>query len=512
MKKIKDSKIYKTFHKFFYVIEFILAVIVTWLGFLNFYDYMYYSKVNIFKVVICLLIIIVLLWMIIKKIKREYNCYEKIFLTLMIPIGMLYLVFVLPGHVPDESNHVKRITDISQGNLIMDIKEQKQYIPRQIVNQAIVVSNYDELFDKVSVKYDYKSIDKKGQFNHFASYFPTFYLPASLVFKTGINYNLNLFVIIYLARICNFIISLILGYWTIKLIPFGKLLMFTYFFNPMYIQQAISLSVDSLLNASIILFIVYTLYLAYKEQKLSLTDKIIYPILLSCACLNKTVYYPIALICLLLVFDKTKRKDIKERQFIMGCLIFLTLVAIAWFFFSRNYVDIKEYTITHNINPSKQMTYILNHPLSYIHMLIKTIMIKGGTWIYHFFGLSLGSKEVLTPRIGCIILAILMLCAPFLEKNETKSLNNKTKIFLLFLTFVLGILIITALYIVNSPVAFDVAAGIQGRYFLPVVILALLCLFKTNMYKEFKYTKLVYLGIIILLNMTSLCCIIKSFI
>ena len=158
----------------------------------------------------------------------------------------------------------------------MDIKEQKQYIPRQIVNQAIVISNYDELFDKVSVKYDYESIDKKGQFNHFASYFPTFYLPASLVFKTGINYNLNLFVIIYLARICNFIISLILGYWAIKLIPFGKLLMFTYFFNPMYIQQAISLSVDSLLNASIILFIVYTLYLAYKEQKLSLRTAVYY--------------------------------------------------------------------------------------------------------------------------------------------------------------------------------------------------------------------------------------------
>lgn len=164
-----------------------------------------------------------------------------------------------------------------------------------------------------------------------------------------------------------------------------------------------------------------------------------------------------------------------------------------------------------NVKPTKQFDYIISNPESYISMLVKTIWIKGGTWIYHFFGLSLGSKEVLTPRIGCIILAFLMLCAPFLEKNE-KSLNNKQKIFLVFLALTVGIIIITALYIISSPVAFDVAAGIQGRYFLPVVILALLCLFKTNMYKEFKYTKLVYLGIIILLNMTSLCCIIKSFI
>ena len=42
---------------------------------------------------------------------------EKIFLLTIIPIGLLYIIFMLPTYAPDESAHIWRAYDISQGNI-----------------------------------------------------------------------------------------------------------------------------------------------------------------------------------------------------------------------------------------------------------------------------------------------------------------------------------------------------------------------------------------------------------
>ena len=75
----------------------------------------------------------------------------------------------------------------------------------------------------------------------------------------------------YIARILNLIVGLILGYYSIKLIPFGKLLLTIYMFLPMYFQQEASISADSLINSVAIFFIAYNLYFESNER--TLTDE-----------------------------------------------------------------------------------------------------------------------------------------------------------------------------------------------------------------------------------------------
>ena len=66
-------------------------------------------------------------------------------------------------------------------------------------------------------------------------------------------------------RLSNILIYLILGYFTIKCIPFGKLLMFAYLCIPMLIHQASSVSADALINSSTLLFIAYNMKLLFSK-------------------------------------------------------------------------------------------------------------------------------------------------------------------------------------------------------------------------------------------------------
>ena len=96
-----------------------------------------------------------------------------------------------------------------------------------------------------------------------------YFVCYAIGFSIARIFGLNVFIGLFFARIINFIIFLSLGYLAIKKIPFGKILLSTYLMIPMMMQQATAVSADSLINATIILFIAYTLNLAFKKEGLT---------------------------------------------------------------------------------------------------------------------------------------------------------------------------------------------------------------------------------------------------
>ena len=106
------------------------------------------------------------------------------------------------------------------------------------------------------------------------SYFPTLYLFSGIGFLIGKMFSLNFMITMYIARTLNLIIGLILGYYSIKIIPFGKLLLTVYMFLPMYFQQQASMSADSLVNSVSIFFIAYNLYLVYNKNEFNIKSNV----------------------------------------------------------------------------------------------------------------------------------------------------------------------------------------------------------------------------------------------
>ena len=72
--------------------------------------------------------------------------------------------------------------------------------------------------------------------------------------------------LLLLGRLLALISYMVFGYYSIKLIPFGKRALMILMLGPTAIQAAASFSYDSMLNSCAFLFIAYTLYLAYEKK------------------------------------------------------------------------------------------------------------------------------------------------------------------------------------------------------------------------------------------------------
>lgn len=509
-KKEKIAK--KIFDKFIYIIEFILSAIFM----IFFYKLIctkayigYYSKIYLG---VCGLIGIGIAAIIIYEIIKNRTKIEKIFLAIAIPIGMAYLIFLAPTYAPDENAHIYRSYEISEATLFTGTNEDgyiRSNIPEFFIdNNHHTIRKYSDLNEAMKQQTDYNT--KKETSNPAYSYFPTLYFPNTIMFLIGRIFSINGIIVLYLARIVNFIVFLICGYYTIKILPFGKILMMTYLLIPMLVHQAISLSADSITNTVALLFIAYTLYLYYKDD-ITRKNKILYAILAVLISLHKLVYFPIVLISL--IFTSTKKMDKKQKIKFMSTVIIVGLIiGMAWITISsRGAKENDSYAIQNNVNSGEQVKYVLTHPFSYIKVLINTIDVNIENYYLWFMGFSMGWMDIGVRRILLDIYFILLIFSPFLEKHD-KELNGKTKIIFLLVFLMTSVLILTALYVGHSGVGTDIVKGIQGRYFIPIVILLLLAMCGKERFIKVKYVEIIYPILITALNAGAVEYIIKFFI
>lgn len=437
---------------------------------------------------------------------------EKLWLTFIIPIGIIFLIFILPNHVPDENAHIYRAYDMSKGNIMVKIDPEtnkNSYIPKQMTEGNLRSdSTYLMLMQSLEKKTDYN--DEVKTFNGAQAYSPTLYIAPAIMLLVTRLLDINIIVGIYLARLSNFIIFLIGGYFAIKKIPYGKLLLATYCFSPMCLQQAISVSADSIINTTAIVFIAYTLYLAFKNTMITKVEKLIYVILGILLAVAKFVYIPILFISLIILRNK-KQENKDKYKLIAITIIAGILLAGIWYVISMQYVDIRTYIIENGINTVEQIKYILSNPIEYLKTLKNTFHDQGEFYIYSFVGNYLCQFTVTVPNLTILAYILLLMFSPFFEQHKY-SINKKEKIWSVFLTLATIILVMTALYLTWTPIGAGVIEGVQGRYFFPCIIVLLICLCMKNNYIKLKYVTQVYPIILLLLNCSAIQFIIQRYI
>ena len=126
-------------------------------------------------------------------------------------------------------------------------------------------------------------------------------------------------------------------------------------------------------------------------------------------------------------------------------------------------------------------------------------------------GSLLGYLDIPVDTLVCTLYLILLVFAPFLEKSKYR-LKKLHKIWLLLITFGIICLVCFAMYLGWTVPTSLLIDGVQGRYFLPVLILPLLCLIQKNNYLKFKNTIPFYAFMICFLNYYALLAVFKFFI
>ena len=425
-------------------------------------------------------------------IKQYYQQVEKMFLTFAIPIGILFLVFMLPEYIPDGAAHTWRAYEISQGNFLGREDSQVE-IPIDLQENRENIANYYQYNQLLQKTTDYD--DTVLAPSPAKSYSFLLYLPAAVGMAIGRMCHLNVFVATYIARAFNLLVFLGIGYWAIKKIPFGKKVLGVYMLMPMVVQQAVSFSADSLMNTSIFLYIAYTVYLLLKEKLITKKEKIFYMILMIFIGIAKVTYIPIIALAFPLFFKKNmKTKQEKIIFLLLSIIICLASYAsLAWINQGNVNDSATDYLTDNYVNSREQLQYLLQNPLRIIEVLWNNQIENGEAYFNQMIGNDFGWLSIQTPSLYVLYMMIILVMAIFTEKNEV-VLSRAEKVWTVLLALGMYVLINIGLYLEWTGVAEPIIAGVQGRYFIPIAVLVPLCCCMENNFVKLKYANVLLWG------------------
>ena len=271
-------------------------------------------------------------------------------------------------------------------------------------------------------------------------------------------------------------------YFAIKIIPYGKNMMFLLCIIPIAIEGFSTLSADGMLIAASFLFIAYILKLREeKNKKISKKDIAILSTLCIIIALSKTIY--IILLPLLFLIPKEKFKNNKVKIiFIAIICIVSAILDIGWYIIG---IQKDTFFVEAGNNP---IGYILSNPIRYVKKLVYTIIRNASQYIQEIFGMKLEWDEAVTIPMFPIILLILSILISTLGKIKT-NFKGIEKILLVTIIISCVLLVFTSIFISWSETEKIGIIGIQGRYFIPIVPLVFLLIGKFK--EDSKTTKII---------------------
>ncbi|MBE6161603.1 MAG: DUF2142 domain-containing protein [Firmicutes bacterium] len=435
---------------------------------------------SIFKYIITLLIIMhFIVFIVLKKMISKKMPPEKVFLVFGIMFGTLFMFFIPFGYTPDEANHFLRSYEISTGNLISIKKENEvgNYLPTNIEK---VISHY-ELQDAYKNEKENLSIkfNNEKKFYNFANtslYSFICYLPQSIGIMIGRLLKFPILITAYLGRILNFSLWIALIYLAIKKIPIGKNLILFISMLPMSLQEAVSLAPDAMTNCVSISLVSFVLYHLYNKNEFDKKNMIIASILCIAISMLKIVYLPLCLLLILIPDSKFKSK--KNKYFkICSLAMLVILLNLIWLKISSNFLI----EFMPGVDSGKQVMYILNHPYSYFSILFNTYEYYSITYMFTMLGSNMEYLNVYVSQPCLLIYFLFIIYAAMFDTNIV--LEKKVKYLFSFVSVCIILLISTSLYVQWTSYMNPEILGIQGRYFLPI-LLPLMLLFSRKFKKN----------------------------
>ncbi len=407
--------------------------------------------------------------------KRKHLSLEKIFLLLVIPLGLLFIAIMPCGQSPDETTHFYRIYGITEGYLIAPQSETNSggtELPVEI-EDVFHISPERGLYQSIAESLSAATSGEREDKNYVtaALYNPICYLPQALGVLIGKLFGSSILTQAYLARIFNFLGFVCLAYFAIKYMPkYRKFLLFIALF-PITLQEVTSLAPDALTIGLAFLLVAFVCHLTF-AQKTPLTTRqyILLYALASVIGFCKIVYLPLLL--LYLIIPKERFGGKKAKLIHASIIVFMVLALnLAWFIISSRYLV----NVQPGVSPSDQIRYLLTHPIHYLATILATLNSQADFFAQGTFGMSLGHFAIALPKIyfyPFFTFFILLLA----QNTERLPLKRFDRIVFAATALIILALVFTSLYIQWTPVANATVVGVQGRYFLPVLLLTPLIL------------------------------------
>lgn len=394
------------------------------------------------------------------------------FLFTSIIIYLMYLVLIPPTLGHDELHHWSRVFEITEGGFISEIRgnETGYVMPSGVFLNIPWLDEfrYSDLFEKEVSKIDYSNKTFISNAT-MAVYSPLQYLPQVIGVGLGKLITNNSLIIFYIGRLFNFIVCTLFLYFSIKIIPYFKTLIYLLSFIPIAIEGFTTLSGDGLLISIVFFLLSYILNIIDKKEVLAKKHYTIFLLLGIFIALSKIVYVPVMGLLLLIPSESFKNK--KDKIFKLSIIYFIViLINLLWI----KTVNPHLYAYTKG-KSDLQLSFILSNPFEYIKIIFNTFINYGHLLVLQSYGKNLLWFELIKLYIVPILLIITSIIVVFNEK--CKKINTKfNNLIIISIVFIVTMFIFTSLYIQWTDYKSVLIQGLQGRYFICILPLILVLL------------------------------------
>ncbi|MCR4674761.1 MAG: DUF2142 domain-containing protein [Lachnospiraceae bacterium] len=264
-------------------------------------------------------------------------------------------------------------------------------------------------------------------------------------------------------------------YYSAKIIPVGKRVIYVLGLMPMCMQQATSYSYDAVLIPCAILIIAMALRVSQdKAFRLRWWDILFagFSFLVLFVAKGKA-YFPIAIAAGIIIFKKSWL-DKKYKKYwlaigsvaVMGIVVFFCVLHGGERILGLLHM---EPTINRSGNLSYAPIYYFTHIKETFSIFSNTLTTRGSDYLYEMVGGKLGWLQVwLHPVLMKLIMLLLMLSC--IRRPEEKSLPIIKRILVTGCAFFAILLPMFAMLIFETEKTSVVIEGFQGRYMLPSVL------------------------------------------
>jgi uncharacterized membrane protein len=396
----------------------------------------------------------------------------EVFLILFLLIfGLPMIVFIPPGAGYDEEDHLVRVWELSAFSFIPgEMSPQELKYPTVFRDFAYRQQGSKGTLDsRFWQRYTWASLSEKGfvrrELNTKSVYSPALLFPQAMTMRIlGRSVNLSTLPVFYLSRLANLLSYLVLTWLAVRLMPFGKWILFVLVISPMALFQAATITPDAISNGIGFLFIAGCLRVA-RDQEIGwrhVGSLVLLVFLLFLAKVN-------LIVLILLPFLLISPSQFASKKFyfflLIITLVFFSVEVAGWnLIASRNLTSV----FLEEANPQAQLLYILGHPLAFLQTLVKDIVANGPLYLQSWIN-GYGYYYWTPPFIVAFFYLLSLVVVTFIDSTNAQVGKKDRVVFLLL--FVASYLVtIVSLYTSFTPVGSDQIFGVQGRYFIPLAL------------------------------------------
>ncbi|MEV6136452.1 DUF2142 domain-containing protein [Nocardia sp. NPDC051990] len=323
-------------------------------------------------------------------------------------------------------------------------------------------------------------------FTNTAAYSPVPYIPAAVGIRVAELFGLNVGAMLLLTRLAGLAVYLALagfGLWALRAHR-AQWLAFTVAVLPIAIFQAGTITADTMTNALAILVSALLVKALFLGESLGRTE--------TAALLGATLLLPVSkptyvLLAMLVVLVPTSRFAFGGasgwKRFIpWGFAATGALAFAVWMKIAAPTGDgmglMRPQHQWNSVRPGDQLHGILTDPVNFVNTFGESIALRDQRWFSQFFG-ELGFAYIDVPALSMLacLLAFAVSVGIADRMNTATATFRRTLIVALTMLASVAMIYVT-LYMSFTPVGYYIIDGVQGRYFVPLAIVALVVLLR----------------------------------